>query len=143
MLFDRLEENEESKKILHETVQGKIVWKTKSTESSYRSEREENFYMLTAVVKDKECLEDSLDLFIAEELFSGDNQIEDDNGRKIDALRRCVIRKLPSTMIIHLKRFEFDLETLNRKKVVIFILLLILILILLRLILILILILIL
>jgi hypothetical protein len=118
MLFDRLEENAESKQILQETVQGKIVWKTKSTESSYRSEREETFYMLTAEVKDKACLEDSLDLFIAEELFNGDNQIEDStSGRKVDALRRCAIRQLPSTLIIHLKRFEFDLETMNRKKV--------------------------
>jgi len=118
MLFDRLEENGDGKKILQETVQGKIVWKTKSTESSYRSEREESFYMLTAEVKDKASLEDSLDLFIAEELFSGDNQIEDSTtGRKVDALRRCAIRQLPSTLIVHLKRFEFDLETMNRKKV--------------------------
>ena len=40
--------------------------------------------MVTAEVKDKASLEDSLDLFVAEELFSGDNKLEDpDAGRKV------------------------------------------------------------
>ena len=40
-----------------------------------------------------------------------------DAGRKVEALRRCAFRVLPSTLIIHLKRFEFDLATMDRKKV--------------------------
>ena len=117
MLFEKLEHIEDCKGLLENTIQGTFVWKTKSTESSYTSEREESFYMITAEVKDKTSLEDSLELNCAEELFSGDNKIEDDNGRKVEALRRCAIRVLPPTLIIHLKRFEFDLETMNRKKV--------------------------
>jgi hypothetical protein len=38
-------------------------------------------------------------------------------GRKVEALRRCTFRELPPTLIIHLKRFEFNLETMDRKKV--------------------------
>ena len=117
MLFEKLEHCPEGKRLLGDTIQGTIVWKTTSIENDYRSEREEQFYMLTAEVKDKACLEDSLELYTAAELFSGDNKIEDSEGRKVDALRRCAIRRLPSTLIIHLKRFEFDLETLDRKKV--------------------------
>jgi ubiquitin C-terminal hydrolase len=118
MLFDKLESNGECKKALGNTIQGKVVYKTKSLESAYRSEREENFYMITAEVKGKSSLQESLDLLVAEELFSGDNKIEDEEaGRKVDAIRRCSIRDLPSTLIIHLKRFEFDLETMDRKKV--------------------------
>ena len=117
MLFEKLEHSPEGKRLLSETIQGTIVWKTTSIENGYRSEREEHFYMLTAEVKDKACLEDSLELYTAAELFSGDNKIEDSEGRKVDALRRCAIRTLPPTLIIHLKRFEFDLETLDRKKV--------------------------
>ena len=48
-----------------------MVWRTRSTESAYRSEREETFYMVTAEVKGKNSLQDSLDLFIADELFTG------------------------------------------------------------------------
>lgn len=38
-------------------------------------------------------------------------------GRKVEALRRCAFRELPPTLIIHLKRFEFNIETMDRKKV--------------------------
>eukprot|EP01032_Pedospumella_encystans_P008886 gene8886-10504_t len=118
MLFDKIEHNKEAAALLASTIQGKIVWRTRSIETPYKSEREETFYMLTAEVKDKATLEDSLELFTADELFSGDNKIEDaEAGRKVDALRGCAIRSLPPTLIIHLKRFEFDLETMNRKKV--------------------------
>ena len=117
MLFDKMEHNKDCKRLLANTIQGKFVWKTRSTESSYRSEREENFYMITAEVKDKATLENALELNAAEEIFSGDNKIEDSNGQKVEATRRCEIRTLPNTLIIHLKRFEFDLETMNRKKV--------------------------
>ena len=45
--------------------------------------------MVTAEVKDKASLEDSLDLFVAEELFSGDNKLEDpDAGRKVGSFVR-------------------------------------------------------
>ena len=36
---------------------------------------------------------------------------------QVDALRRCAFRELPPTLIIHLKRFEFDLSTMGRMKV--------------------------
>ena len=35
---------------------------------------------------------------------------------KVDALKRCCISSLPDNLIIHLKRFEFDLETMKRIK---------------------------
>ena len=118
MLFDKLESNKEAATILADTIQGSIVYQTRSTETPYRSDREESFYMITAEVKNKPTLEESLDLFVADELFTGDNKLEDPvAGRKVEALRRCAIRKLPNTLIIHLKRFEFDLETLERRKV--------------------------
>jgi ubiquitin C-terminal hydrolase len=117
MLFDKLEHNKDCAALLADTLQGTMVWKTRSTESAYRSEREEPFYMITVEVKDKGSLEGSLELTVAEELFSGDNRIEDSDGRKVEALRRCAIRQLPPTLIVHLKRFEFDLETMHRKKV--------------------------
>eukprot|EP00981_Chlorochromonas_danica_P000418 scaffold96_cov167-Ochromonas_danica.AAC.25 len=118
MLFDKLERNPACADLLKRTIQGTLVWQTRSLETPYRSEREESFFMISAEVKDKRTLHESLELNVAEELFTGDNKIEDsDAGRKVDATRRCAIRSLPPTLIIHLKRFEFDLETMNRKKV--------------------------
>jgi ubiquitin C-terminal hydrolase len=116
MLFEKLETNEDCKSLLQNCFGGKLVWQIISTESTYRSEREEPFFMLTAEVKDKSSLEDSLELYVTGEMLSGDNKIEDSTGKKVDALRRCTIRTLPEVLIIHLKRFEFDLETMNRQK---------------------------
>ena len=117
MLFEKLEHNTLCADLLRRSFGGKLVWQIISTENEYRSEREEPFYMITAEVKDKASLEDSLDLYVTGEMLTGDNRVEDeDAGRKVEALRRCSIRELPPTLIIHFKRFEFDLETLNRKK---------------------------
>lgn len=118
MLFDKLEKNAACSQLLDRTIRGKFVWKTRSLETPYRSEKEESFDMITVDVKEKKNVEESLELSIAEELFSGENKIEDSvAGRKVDAVRSCAIRTLPPTLVIQLKRFEFDLETLNRKKV--------------------------
>lgn len=38
-------------------------------------------------------------------------------GTKVEALRRTALRKLPPVLIIHLKRFEFDLESMTKFKV--------------------------
>eukprot|EP01033_Poteriospumella_lacustris_P004799 gene4799-3443_t len=117
MLFDKLEKNTDCNELLKNTIRGTLVWKTKSLETPYRSEREESFYMVTLEVKDKKRIEDSLELSVAEELFNGENKIEDSvAGIKVEAIRRAAIRHLPPTLIVQLKRFEFDLETMNRKK---------------------------
>ena len=128
MLFDKLECNQECKSLIRNVFGGNLVWQVISTEDdcTYRSDREEPYFMLTAEVGGKTNLEDSLDLFVAGETFSGDNKIEitiepEEPGgefvkRKVDAIRRCAIRSLPPILLIHLKRFEFDVETMNRRK---------------------------
>ncbi len=118
LLFEKLEQNKICKSLLCEYFGGKIVNKIISLETDYVSEREEPFYILTIDIKNKSTLEDSLKLFIAEEIMSGDNKIEDSvNKVKVNASKRCCLRQLPKILVIHLKRFEFDLETMNRKKI--------------------------
>jgi ubiquitin C-terminal hydrolase len=128
MLFDKLESNQACKSLIQDKFGGELVWQVISTDEdcAYKSEREEPYFMLTAEVGGKNNLEDSLELYVAGEMLSGDNKIEvevlpeDSAGeitkRKVDALRRCAIRTLPSVLIVHLKRFEFDFETLHRRK---------------------------
>ena len=36
---------------------------------------------------------------------------------QVDAIKRQCIQELPPHLIVHLKRFEFDLDTLRKKKV--------------------------
>lgn len=36
---------------------------------------------------------------------------------QVDAVKRMCIKQLPDTLVIHLKRFEFDYESMNRWKI--------------------------
>lgn len=36
---------------------------------------------------------------------------------QVDAVKRSCIKALPHTLVIHLKRFEFDYETMTRWKI--------------------------
>jgi hypothetical protein len=67
---------------------------------------------------DRPCQQESLELLVSSELLTGDNKVLDpDLEKKVEATRRCAIQELPDTLIIHLKRFQFDVETLTRTKV--------------------------
>ncbi|CAN0482100.1 unnamed protein product, partial [Ectocarpus sp. 8 AP-2014] len=88
-----------------------------SRDCEHTSERTEPFIVLTAEVQDKESLEGSLQLLVAGEMLTGDNcYLCDKCGQRVTAQRRCAIKQLPSTLIVHLKRFEFDLSTMRRHK---------------------------
>jgi len=119
MLFDKLETlDPRVDKLLKSLFGGTLVYQIISRECSHRSERSEPFTMLTAEVKNKSTLEDSLELYVAGEVLGGDNKYMCSQcGTKVEALRRCAIQTLPQILIIHLKRFEFDLETMTKFKV--------------------------
>jgi ubiquitin C-terminal hydrolase len=38
-------------------------------------------------------------------------------NKKVDALKRVCVKTLPHALIVHLKRFDFDYETMQRLKV--------------------------
>jgi ubiquitin C-terminal hydrolase len=51
------------------------------------------------------------------ELLEADNQWHCEQcGCKVDAVKRACFKKLPHTLCVHLKRFEFDYETMQRLK---------------------------
>lgn len=103
--------------ILKSAFGGTLVSKVQAMNSDYTSEREEDFFILTCPVKGQDTLENALTSFVQDEKLICDNRVLDDKGKKVDAKRCTCIRKLPNTMIIQLKRFEFDLRTMTRKKV--------------------------
>lgn len=52
------------------------------------------------------------------ELLEGDNAyLCEELGRRVPALKRACIKALPHTLVIHLKRFEFDYHSQTRFKV--------------------------
>lgn len=83
-----------------------------------RSEREEEFYQISVDVRGKKNLIKSLESYMAPETLDGENQWYcEDLGHKVDAKKKTLLKKLPESLVFHLKRFEWDFETLSRWKI--------------------------
>ncbi|KAJ3442264.1 ubiquitin carboxyl-terminal hydrolase [Anaeramoeba flamelloides] len=83
-----------------------------------KSERIETFFNLQVDVTANGNLEDSFEKYIEGEKLIGENQYYSEQlEKKIDALKRCCLRKLPKNLIINLKRFKYDLIRGRRFKV--------------------------
>lgn len=87
---------------------------------SHRIEREEKFYALQLEVKNKASILHSLEAYVEGDMLDGDNKyLCETCAEKKDTLKRVCLKAsaLPETLILHLKRFEFDMDTLQRMKV--------------------------
>jgi ubiquitin C-terminal hydrolase len=83
-----------------------------------RSQRDEDFYQVSLDVRGKKGLTESLESYVAVEMMNGENQwLCEELGKKVDAEKRTLIGSLPNTLMLHLKRFEWDYETYSRWKV--------------------------
>ncbi|GAM23819.1 hypothetical protein SAMD00019534_069940 [Acytostelium subglobosum LB1] len=100
--------------ILKEAFGGKFTNQFIPRNCNHRSHCEEPFYCVSLEVKNKRSVLESLDLFIQEESLQ-DYKCESCNDR-VEITKRCLIEKLPNTLILHLKRFEFDLENMRNIK---------------------------
>ena len=86
-------------------------------EYPYLGEREEPFFAIQLDIKNKKNLGEALDLFIKPDHLDGDNKYMCEKyDRKVDATRRSYIKKLRNTVIINLKRFDFDYNNMQRLK---------------------------
>ncbi|CAM9309084.1 unnamed protein product [Discosporangium mesarthrocarpum] len=117
-LFDKLEGTSAGVgPLIKQVFGGSLVYQIISRDCEHTSERTEPFLVLTAEVQAKATLEESLQLYVAGEMLTGDNRyLCEKCGERVTAQRRCAIKTLPPTLIIHLKRFDFDLETMTRRK---------------------------
>lgn len=90
----------------------------RSDSCSHTSERDESFFALQLDVKGKRSVLESLDAFVQGEMLDGDNRYWcEECGKHVEALKRCCVKSLPRTLILHLKRFEFDYDQMKKVKV--------------------------
>lgn len=105
--------------VLKDSVGGLIANETRSLESEfpYVGESEEPFFAVSLDIKNKKTLAEALDMYIKPDHLEGDNKYFcDRHNRKIDVQRRSYLKKLSNTVIINLKRFEYDYNSQQRLK---------------------------
>lgn len=79
----------------------------------HQSEREEPFLAVGLQVKNKKTVEESLANFVEGEMLEGNNAYMCEKCDKlVPTLKRVSIKRLPNILILVLKRFEFDFETM-------------------------------
>ncbi|KAJ3438455.1 ubiquitin carboxyl-terminal hydrolase faf-x-related [Anaeramoeba flamelloides] len=123
MLFDRIEKRLEELKepnFLAGLFRGKSVQQIVplNEEDAQTSERIDPFYTISLDVVNRKNLTESFEQYIEPDMLVGDNQyFSEQLGKKVDALKRSCIHTLPKNLILHLKRFEFNYQTMRRYKV--------------------------
>ncbi|KAI9815552.1 MAG: hypothetical protein M1827_002686 [Pycnora praestabilis] len=121
LLFDRWEGqilSPDAKKTFRSFYGGQLVQQVKSKECEHISEREEPFSAVQCDIKGKANLEDSLKAYVEGEVMEGDNKYSCTScGRHVDAVKRTCLKEVPNHLIFHLKRFDFDLVTMQRSKI--------------------------
>lgn len=99
------------------SYKGKMVNIIEGIEEQYRTETLEEFCLMSVDVKGCRDLKSSLQAMIDDEQ-KFDSYKAESLGRNISVKRYVRIDTLPDNVVVHLKRFEYDLETWQRYKVV-------------------------
>ncbi|XP_055334947.1 probable ubiquitin carboxyl-terminal hydrolase FAF-X [Paramacrobiotus metropolitanus] len=77
----------------------------------HRYSREVLFTALNVDIRNFHTLQDALELYVKGDLLEGANAYECEKcQRKVDAVKRMCIKKLPPILTIQLKRFDYDWE---------------------------------
>ncbi|PHH77273.1 hypothetical protein CDD80_755 [Ophiocordyceps camponoti-rufipedis] len=121
LLFDRWEGEllePEDKRKLRSFYGGQLVQQVKSNECEHISERLEPFAAIQCDIKGKGTLQESLQAYVDGEIMEGDNKYKCSTcDRHVDAVKRACLKDVPDNVIFHLKRFDFNLRTLQRSKI--------------------------
>ncbi|CAG8979171.1 hypothetical protein HYALB_00000306 [Hymenoscyphus albidus] len=121
LLFDRWEGQflaSEAKKHFRSFYGGQLVQQVKSKECSHISERLEIFSAIQCDIKGKSSLQESLQAYVDGEVMEGDNKYKCSTcDRHVDAVKRACLKEIPDNLIFHLKRFDFNLRTMQRSKI--------------------------
>ena len=123
ILFDQVERELKAHRspqqlLLQEVYGGKVSNQLICQECGNRNERDEDYFMLSLDVKNQHSITHSLSMYTEGELLQGDNKATCTRcDKKVDTLKRVCIKHLPPHLILHLKRFEFDLDSMRKYKV--------------------------
>lgn len=111
VLIDNLDEKmkkTQNAEAISSLLRGRTYNFVKCINYDYTSERKEDFFDLSLVVKGKRNLQESLEEFVEDDVLDGKNQYEVEGHGKEDAIKGCRFQELPPVLHIHLQRFVYD-----------------------------------
>lgn len=121
LLFDKMDatiRNDDQSRLLKNTFGGAFCNQIICDECGHVSENREPFYTMSVGVKGKHSLTEALDAFVQGEKLTGGNMYRCAKcEKKVNALKRVCVDTLPPTLVVHLKRFEFNYDTMQKLKI--------------------------
>jgi hypothetical protein len=121
VLLDKLEEQLKGSNLdgmVQRLFAGKVQSYIRCVHVNFESKREEDFYDIQLDVKGCKNVYDSFRKYIEIEMLDGENQY--DAGElygKQNAKKGVIFTQFPPVLTIHLKRFDFDYNTMSFKKI--------------------------
>lgn len=126
VMFDALEnrfKNTKQSDLINRLYSGKMMDYVKCLECSTEKSREDTFLDIPLPVRPfgsniaYESVEEAMSAFVQPETLDGNNQYFCEKcNRKCDAHKGLKFTKFPYILTLHLKRFDFDYQTLHRIK---------------------------
>jgi ubiquitin C-terminal hydrolase len=121
MFMDRIEgliKGTQAEKVMNNLFQGVFANEFIGKDCPHYSEREEPFLAIPLQVKNKSSIQESLSFYVEGEMLEGDNAYDCEAcGKRVAALKRACIKRLPNTLFLVLKRLDFDFDTMQRTKI--------------------------
>lgn len=121
LLFDRWEGqilSSSDRRLFRSFYGGQLVQQVKSKECPHISERLEPFSAIQCDIKGKCTLQESLQAYVEGEVMEGDNKYKCSTcDHHVNAVKRACLKDIPDNLIFHLKRFDFNLRTMQRTKI--------------------------
>ncbi|BFZ00611.1 hypothetical protein BsWGS_03650 [Bradybaena similaris] len=97
--------------ILSQVMGGSFADQKICKDCPHRYQREEAFTTLNVDIRNHANLFESLEQYVKGDLLEGENAYYCEKcNKKVDTVKRLVIRKLPKILAIQLKRFDYDWE---------------------------------
>ena len=119
-LFDKIENTLKPSpwaNAVERTFGGAFAQTITCQECGFVSYRKDPFRVMSVEIKGRWSLQAALDSFVDAEVLSGSNAYRCGTcDKKVTAVKRTTVEKLPNTLIIALKRFEFSVETMAKVK---------------------------
>jgi ubiquitin C-terminal hydrolase len=106
-----------SRTFVQDSFGGSVVSQLICKDCPHRSDKTDQFLGVSLDIKNKMKLSQSLELYVQEEIMEGENAYHCEAcGFKVTAMKRMCFKDLPNTLVLHLKRFELDYDTMEKSK---------------------------